>query len=441
MEYERVTQFMLHGKQTCLKLTLAVFLILISVNIAQPVSLEPPLKVAWKSSIWTQYTEEIRPPYIGLIESDIIFMNYYNLQAIDANDGKLLWKKDWNGGVAYEDGILYAAGDNPFPISLRYPYSTEYELNSIGIMSNFGFKVAESEILRFLVERESKEYRNYERRGAVYTESNPVLAWDGLNFGGFLYDLDSGNYSEMLEITNLSGRTIPAHSLKFTAFVTDIPYSVTKKTGIRPAGTNGSYKAVVFGAEKYAAVEGNSSKLAKILVDNGTNIYENKILLDGEIWNLGSGYNLTVKSVNASSSPRRSQLVLSKNGVELDEKWISMGSAYTYTRKNSSGENDLPVFVTYLHSVFTGEAGPNLIELRYTWLLSDNITEIKTGERFGVFSAKSLGSDFILLENEQSINLSAGSCINLMGNFGFVIADSNELRFYPSEGKKCDQSG
>ncbi len=327
---------------------------------------------------------------------------------------------------------------NMNPINLRYPYSTEYELNSIGIMRNFGFKVADSEILRFLVEREYMDYINHKPRGAVYTESSPVMAWDGLNFPIFMYDLDSGNYSQRLEITNISGRTIPAHGLKYTAFVTDVPYTVTKKTGIRPA--NGSYKAVGLGAEKYAAVEGKSSRLAKILLDNGTDVYDKKILLEGETWNMGDGYSLTIKSVDATSSPIRVQLELRQNGIELDEKWISQGNVYTFAGRHPSEENGLPIFVTYINSIFFGEVNPYYIELRYTWLVSENVTDIKEGDRLGVFLVTGTEPDYIVLENERAINLSAGSCINLMENLGFVVADSGELRFYPSGMEKCDQS-
>ncbi|NJD78936.1 MAG: hypothetical protein FIB08_17890, partial [Candidatus Methanoperedens sp.] len=118
---------------------------------------------------------------------------------------------------------------NDNSIELQYPY-IDFELHSSGRMGNFGLKVADSEIFRFYLEKDPSLYENHERRGSVFTESNPVLKWDGLNFAGFMYDLDSGNYSEILEITNLSGRTIPENALRYIAFVTEIPFAVTKKT-------------------------------------------------------------------------------------------------------------------------------------------------------------------------------------------------------------------
>lgn len=95
-------------KQNWFKLSLAIFFILISINISSAVGLEPPLKVAWKSRLGIASTD-IGPQSIYLIASDIAFVDYGGLKAVDINDGKLLWSKDWSASVVYKDGILYAA--------------------------------------------------------------------------------------------------------------------------------------------------------------------------------------------------------------------------------------------------------------------------------------------------------------------------------------------
>lgn len=334
---------------------------------------------------------------------------------------------------------------NAVSLELRYPYSTEFERHSSGIMGDMGLEIADSDILRFRAVRDPLVYRNHERRGAVFTESNPVMAWDGLNFGGFLYDLDSGIYSQTLEITNISGRSIPAGGLKYKAFVTEVPFAVTKKTGLKPSGTSGSYKAIGLGTDSYAVIRGNRSRFAKILVDNGTHYLGKKILEPLEKWNMGEGYNLIVKSANPGSTSTRpkanAHLTLVKNGIEVYDAWISQGNIFTYKEKNSSDENDPPLFVTYLDSVFSGEAIDYFVVLKYSWLVSDNVTELKEGDRFGVFRVTSVKSDSIVLENDREIDLNPGSCINLIGDLGFIVADSEDLRFYPAGGIKCDQSG
>lgn len=78
-----------------------------------------------------------------------------------------------------------------------------------------------------------------------------------------------------------------------------------------------------------------------------------------------------------------------------------------------------------------------MIQLRYTWFVSDNVTKIKKGDMYGVFEVTNVMPDFIELKNDRAIDLNPGSCINLMENLGFVVAGSDELRFYPAR-KECN---
>lgn len=95
-------------KQNRFKLSLAIFFILISISITSAAILEPPLKVALKYRLGLSSTD-IGPQTIHLIVSDIAYVDYGRLKAIDVNNGRLLWSKEWSAGVAYKDGILYAA--------------------------------------------------------------------------------------------------------------------------------------------------------------------------------------------------------------------------------------------------------------------------------------------------------------------------------------------
>jgi len=92
---------------------LALILILMIVQVSSADDLEPPLKVAWKT--------RIGPPGFGSIDiiiSDVIYSNNYELQAINANNGKLLWSEKRCASFAYKDGVLYAT--RPSTISNLY---------------------------------------------------------------------------------------------------------------------------------------------------------------------------------------------------------------------------------------------------------------------------------------------------------------------------------
>ena len=100
--------FLISTKQNWFKLLILTIFLIISVNITSAAGLEPPLKVAWKYRLGFSSTD-IGPQSINLIVSDIAYVDYGGLKAIDVNSGRLLWSKDWSAGVAYNDGILYAA--------------------------------------------------------------------------------------------------------------------------------------------------------------------------------------------------------------------------------------------------------------------------------------------------------------------------------------------
>ncbi|NJD51851.1 MAG: hypothetical protein FIB07_03195 [Candidatus Methanoperedens sp.] len=299
----------------------------------------------------------------------------------------------------------------------------------IEVMDNIRIKVADSNDLRLYLYRDWGQEKS-EHRGALRTASNNLTAWDGLNYAGFWYDFESGNYSESLEITNMTGRRIPENGLTYTSYRANISYVIFS-----------------LGGKKYTA---RNNGFAELLIAHGDSIYEKKALVgkpswfewDDELksgrpvawepgmdtWELGEGYALTVKYIDTRSDPRKARLVLSRNGVDLDDVWLSSGNAYRYFQPGETGTSKL---ITYLDAVFAG-ATVDVIQLRNTVFVSDNVTQIKDGDRLGVFNVTVMDPDRIELKNREPIDLEAGSSINLLGNLSFFVENSDELRFYPT---------
>lgn len=142
---------------------------------------------------------------------------------------------------------------------------------------------------------------------------------------------------------------------------------------------------------------------------------------------MGSGRG---KSIDAKATPRQAWLVLSKDDVKLDDKVVAQGEAYTYSMKSLAGETDVPIFVTFVDSVFAGQTS-DMVQLKFTWVISDKITEVKSGDKFGIFEADTESP--LILNNDGSLSLSRDSTVNLAGNMKFKVADSedNDVRFYP----------
>lgn len=131
---------------------------------------------------------------------------------------------------------------------------------------------------------------------------------------------------------------------------------------------DGKYKIV---GQKYVSIKNKMNKFAKLVIEQGPTTSEKKVLFVGETWYVGDGWTLTAESIDARSSPRQVWLSLSKDGVKKDDKVLIQGQIYTYVEKSFAGELDVPLFVTYVDSIFAG-ATSDAVQLRYTWALDTN---------------------------------------------------------------------
>ncbi len=315
------------------------------------------------------------------------------------------------------------------------------------------FKVADSSTaLRFYPILEKTKPGKYEVRGGTYDQKDyKNLVWDAQRFPGFWYNLNGGKSSEKLTVdqsasslTSVS-RTIGQENLLYNTSRTNQNYTVyTEKgkkvenglsyssaTGFTKGTTGGVYARLGWFGDLYVAVNGKANKLAKLIKEQKKE--EKQTLKLGTTWSIGEGYNLTVDALDTTVSPRQAHLTFSKDGNTLDEKHVTEGEVYTYFVKSLKGESDVPVFVTYVESIFTGAEGMSaLVQLRYTWLISQNVLEVKAGDKFGVFEVKEANENYVLLYNkDKTISLDQNTVQPLYGELKFKVASSTALRFYP----------
>ena len=316
------------------------------------------------------------------------------------------------------------------------------------------FKVADSvTALRFYPILEKTKPGKYELRGGAYDGSKyKTLVWDAQRFPGFWYASGGGKSSESLVVDQsvstltYANRMIDAEKLFYKTSRTDQKYKVFSEKGLKVEnaleynGTaktflnsrNGGYYARLgwYGG-LYVAVNGRADKLAKLIKEQDKQ--EKQTLKLGTTWNLGEGFNLTVDALDARTNPRQASLSLIKDGVTLDIKVVNEGEVYTYIEKELKGESNVPVFVTYVESIFSGaQDTETFVQLRYTWLISRNVLEIKAGDKFGIFEVKEANENYVLLHNKNNINLGQNAVIDLANGLKFKVADSSTaLRFYP----------
>ncbi len=344
-----------------------------------------------------------------------------------------------------KNGIFEVDSEQPLTLSNDASLSLTRD-STISLAGNMKFKVADSDETRFYPFVEVTTPGKVEVRGTVSQLQGAVnfsvKKWDARNFAGFWYDIDDNTSTETLEVLNFKdSRNIEKDNLIYETGRDPQRYKIYKeKNGLVENGLNkdlskpsspakgGYYALVGWMAEKYIAVNGKNNKLSKMVLEQGAT--DKETLQVGGIWDLGGGYTLTAQSIDAKASPRQAWLVLNKDGVKLDDKVIEQGNVYTYSMKNLAGENDVPIFVTYVDSVFAGQTS-DMVQLKYTWVISTDIKEIKSGDKFGTFEVDK--EQPLSLKNDGSLSLSRDSTVSLAGEMKFKVADSedNDVRFYP----------
>ncbi|MCZ7362125.1 MAG: S-layer protein domain-containing protein, partial [Candidatus Methanoperedens sp.] len=283
------------------------------------------------------------------------------------------------------------------------------------------------------------------------------FTWNSTNLAGFNIDgigtenltvlqTDLKSIQRIINFNNLTYSTtaLPRKlnvvtALNLTDYITMINKGL-ERAYPGQAFENGQYHVVNWGGQKYIALNGKVDKLAKLVMEQG--LTEKKSLRMGETWDIGGGWGLTANSIDARASPRQVWLTLSKDGVKKDDKVLSSGSPdarpiYTYVEKSIGGETDVPLFVTYVDSIFAGTTS-DIVELRYTWALSASVTTINPYIAYGIFRYEAVTGRTLSLRNSNaSMTLAPNATVDLIGHIKFkVIDNSTYLKFYPTDEPK-----
>ena len=256
------------------------------------------------------------------------------------------------------------------------------------------------------------------------------MTWNASNFPAFWHE--DGISGETLAVIqpdlNSSQRTIYSANLFYETTRQLIPYKVYTEEGLTvDYGLNGGgyYAKVGWLGKPYVAVDGKANKLAELVLEQ--NITDSKSLLVNETWVLGEGYNLKLMSIDSKAFPRQAWLVLNNESGKLDDKVIQEGEVYTYYASSLAGETNVPIFVTYVDNISV-----NSIRLKYSWLISDNVTGFHTGDQFGLLEVTGTGiNGYVLKNKDKNITLSSDTTINLLDGLYLVVNDSASLEYYP----------
>jgi S-layer protein (TIGR01567 family) len=233
------------------------------------------------------------------------------------------------------------------------------------------------------------------------------IVWDENNFGGFCYDINGSAGTETLTIAagTLTGpdidRTIETTALTYTTSPLWREYELHKNLGLTVdsdhSGGDTGYWIEFWMGERDVAIGGRADKLAKPLIE--FNNVDTKTLATGEPWDLGGGFALEVKQIDLEGN--KVWLCLYKDGKELDNKVI----------------------------VFRG-TDSNYIQVKYVFLIDDDILQISTGEYYGNMEVVATTPSQIALENRKDLYL-ASTC-HITENLSFkTVSNASAIEFYP----------
>lgn len=300
--------------------------------------------------------------------------------------------------------------------------------DTIDIMGKLSFVVADSSELRFAPIVETSEPGNYELRGTVRDETFNTTVWTPFNFEGFYYNIDENVSTESLTLTKgISGRSIEDGGLVYST---------------SPALVNfehkswGSYEVIGFMAEKYFAgypenTFGNSKRvgvlsdntLSKVLLDDDNK----KSMFTGSSIALEDGYSLKASEVDVNGKSVLFELY--KDGKLLDSGIVPSNGDYIY-EADIGGAEDVPVIAAHVSTVFRSRE-TDAVFIEGIFQISEDYLKLSQGDSFGKMEMSTISSSGITMKNEDSISLTRGNTISLMGDVSFKVADSSVLRFYP----------
>ncbi|MFZ2472381.1 MAG: S-layer protein domain-containing protein [Methanothrix sp.] len=256
--------------------------------------------------------------------------------------------------------------------------------------------------------------------------------WDYRSFSGFFYDMENNVGTERLTV-NLQGndRSIDSGNLI---------YSTTAEKMDFEFGDWGEYQVIGFMAEKYFAgyLEGdgeifdndvsliNDGQLRRVLVDSD----DESTITTGSVLTLEEGYELRIKQIDIDGN--KVYLGLAKDGEEIDSKVVSPDSlkSATYEYKVDISGEDQPIVMAHISNVFASTES-DLVTVDGVFQISDTYDSVESGDEYGKMQVSSVSDTGFEMDNDNTISLRKGGTAEIFGDVGFVVADSDELRFAP----------
>jgi S-layer protein (TIGR01567 family) len=250
--------------------------------------------------------------------------------------------------------------------------------------------------------------------GETFEDTNG--SWNSSNFQGFRHAEELVVWQTPIDDTH---RTIWESNLIYSTQPLLRDYHVYSNKGIE-VEDSGNYSIIGWLGEEYVVVDNLTRKWLTSRLIFEQNSTDARTLYIGETWDMGDGYSLKLNEIDGYDN--EAWIALEDSSGEIDNKVCDNQSAYIISVDLGAADKT-PIFVTYLNKV-----NYTHIELKYTWLISQDIITIQNGQPFGDFTAKTF-YDKIILDNDEAVILSEGDTILLFDDYKFEVEDTSTVRY------------
>ncbi|MCD4767712.1 MAG: S-layer protein, partial [Methanosarcinales archaeon] len=292
-----------------------------------------------------------------------------------------------------EFGLMEIKSASSSGITMRNDDSVSLgEGDDFNLMGKINIIVADHSTLRFAPYVDMSEPGTYELRGTVTNET--TFKWTPFNFEGLLYDIDTGDGDETLNI-ELSGRTVNDDKLTYTTKPISMKFehSGDDWNTFQSIGFMGyTYFAGYLDESSFISSDRSlikEGKLSKILIDED----KKHSLHIGNSLTLEEGYSLRIDEISRDGGAL--MLALLKDGEEITTDIASEGDTYLY--EIDVDGTDIPIIVAHIDSVFRGME-TNSVFIDGLFQISDSFTTVEKGDSYGIMEVTSFSSSSIVLK-------------------------------------------
>ncbi|MCZ7401063.1 MAG: PQQ-binding-like beta-propeller repeat protein [Candidatus Methanoperedens sp.] len=262
--------------------------------------------------------------------------------ALDAKTGIMKWKYLTGGGVysspAVYGGIIYVGSDDNYMYaldgttgSLKWKYQAGGSVRSSPAVSGSVVYIGSDDNYIHAIDASTGSFK-WKYQAGNHVRSSPAVSGGAVYMGswdGYIYAFVPAPTPTLTPTPMMTATPIPTTT-------TPTPPTPTPTGTSVPTPTSTEMKNMV----RYDA--------------------DKKTIVQGETWDIGGGYTLTVQEINIGfGNPSTVRLVLSRNGIVLDDKVLAQGMTYTY--------NDIISFKIY--SFFAG-ANADMVQFRDVYISS-----------------------------------------------------------------------